>query len=335
MPYLSTLTEAMVAMARSRLDSSIRWISRRRAWVQAAFLLVWLDPLMLRWHGVCGPVFHCYSCPLAFLACPIGVVANFSALHLFPFAAVGTLVLVGATLGTAVCGWACPFGFMQDMAAKIPTPRFRIPAWAGYARYLVLIGLVILVPYLWGEGHRLFFCRVCPAGALEGGLPNTVQMARAGEGLVLPNTLKLAVLIGVLVAMLFTVRPWCRVFCPLGAIFAVFNRASVLVLRFRSDACKDCGQCAKMCAYDVLPAADVNNGRCIRCLECSNCGALSLGTVFNSSSDGDRQGPADPRKLDPDTEKTGPVAEDVTITTEDEHHSNGARRNISRSDASK
>jgi len=282
----------MVAMAGSRLDQVTRWVARRRAWVQAAFLVIWLDPFLLRLHNVCGPVFHCYSCPLAFLACPIGVVANFSALHLFPFAAVGTLVAIGAIVGTAVCGWACPFGFLQDMAAKIPTPRFRIPAWAGYTRYLVLISLVVFVPYLWGEAHPLFFCRVCPAGALEGALPNTVRMYREGNGLVLPSTIKLAVLVAVLVGMLFAVRPWCKLFCPLGAIFAMFNRASVFVLRFRTDACRTCGQCDKMCRYGVLPNASVNNGRCIRCLECTRCSALMVGTVFAGSPAGSPQGPA-------------------------------------------
>lgn len=282
----------MVAMAASRLDQSVRWIARRRTWVQAAFLAIWLDPLLLRAHSVCGPVFHCYSCPLALFACPIGVIANFSALHLIPFAAVGMLVLIGATIGTAVCGWACPFGFLQDVAARVPLPKFELPRWAGYFRYVALVGLVILVPYLWGEASSLFFCRLCPAGAMEGAIPNTVRVARAGGGLILPNPAKLTILIVFLVAMLFTVRPWCRLVCPLGAIFAVFNRVSVVVLRFKTDDCRVCGQCAKMCSYGVLPTPNVNNGSCIRCLECSKCSALGIGTVFGRSRAAAVQGPA-------------------------------------------
>jgi len=301
----------MVAMAGSRLDAWIRRLAGRRAWVQAAFLFLWLDPLLLRLHTVCGPVFHCYSCPLALFACPIGVVANFSALHLFPFAALGVLVLVGAMIGTAVCGWACPFGFLQDMAGRIPTPRWRLPAWAGYTRYLVLAGLVIAVPYLWGEAHPLFFCRVCPAGALEGAIPNTVHLARTGQGIVLPNAVKMTVLIGVLAAMLFTLRPWCTLLCPLGAIFSLFNRASVFVLRFRSDACRGCGQCDKMCRYGVLPNRNVNNSRCIRCLECTRCGALGVGTAMGEriGPDGKPFGPAGVRlESSPGSEPTGNLA---------------------------
>jgi hypothetical protein len=85
----------MVAMAAStRLGLTARLV-RWRVWIQAGFLLVWLDPFMLRLHNVCGPVFHCYSCPLATFACPIGVLANFSAIHVVPLVAIGTLVVVG------------------------------------------------------------------------------------------------------------------------------------------------------------------------------------------------------------------------------------------------
>ena len=112
-------------------------LARWRIWVQLGFLFAWLNP-MVRMHSVCSPVFHCYSCPLATFACPIGVLANFSALHVFPFLAVGTLLVVGATLGGFVCGWVCPFGLVQDLVGKIPTPKYEIPGWMGYTRFLVL-----------------------------------------------------------------------------------------------------------------------------------------------------------------------------------------------------
>ena len=39
----------------------------------------------------------------------------------------------------------------------------------------------IAVPFFWGEAHPLFFCRLCPAGALEGALPSMAQAAIAGN----------------------------------------------------------------------------------------------------------------------------------------------------------
>ncbi len=272
-------------MADQIRESKLSWLVRRRVWVQSLFLLVWLDPLALRLHNVCGPVFHCYSCPLSLFACPIGVLANFSAWHVLPFLVVGTLMVVGSLVGSAVCGWACPFGLLQDLLGRIPVPKLKLPAWAGLPRYAVLISLVLVIPYLFGEEHPLFFCLLCPAGALEGAVPNAIKTASSGGGLVLPSVQKMVILGGVLLAAVFILRPWCTVLCPLGAVFSLFNKASILRLRFNRDKCLECGACEKMCRYDVLPAVDVNNTECIRCLECTRCRAIDVGTVFGKTSD--------------------------------------------------
>ena len=226
-------------------------------------------------HSVPGCVFHCYACPLASFACPIGVIASFSALHVFPFLAVGALVLVGGLVGSLVCGWACPFGLLQDLAAKLPTRKFRIPNWMGHARFLVLIGLVVLVPYFWGKkDNPLFPCSLCPAGAIEASMPNTISQAWAGEPVTLMSGYKLAILAVILSAMMFTYRPWCKVLCPLGGILALFNRVSVFHLRFAPEKCTECNRCRSQCAIGVKVEQEANTVGCIRCLECTTCGAI-------------------------------------------------------------
>jgi polyferredoxin len=260
-------------------------LARWRIWVQAAFLLVWLDPLMLRVHSVCSPVFHCYSCPLAAFACPIGVLANFSAIHLFPFVAIGTLLAVGAVFGSLVCGWACPFGFLQDLIGRVPTPKFELPAQAAYVRYLVLGGLVLAIPYFCGEEHPLFFCSVCPAGALEAAVPNVARLAIAGEEVVWPSIAKMAILVLVLIAMFFTWRPWCTLFCPLGAIYGLCNRVSLLFLRFHPERCKDCNLCQSLCRYRGRSERRAGELNCVRCMDCTRCGAISLSTGVGRCED--------------------------------------------------
>jgi len=258
----------------------------QRKWIQTAFLLLWLDPLGLRMHGMCSPVFHCYACPLSTFACPIGVIAQFSALHLFPFVAIGLLIVVGCVFGSLVCGWACPFGFLQDLLAKIPTPKLELPDLAGYIRFVVLIVAVLIVPYLFGEGHPLFVCRICPAGALEAAVPNMVSEAFAGEPITWPNALKLTVLALFLIAVLFVRRPWCRILCPLGALFALFNRLSVFYLKFDAEKCTNCEKCHNLCKFGGQPEVSVDHSRCLRCLECTRCGpeALKFKSIFSKDT---------------------------------------------------
>ena len=169
-----------------------RKLSRLRPWVQTGFLGVWLAPVGRWLHGIPGCVFHCYSCPLSSFACPVGVTANYAALlpavWEVPYLLIGLLLFVGAASGSLVCGWACPFGFLQDLLGKIFPRKISLPSWVGYFRYVVLVGLVILLPMILGakgipfDKQTISICRLCPAGALEAGLPYSVQSFMSGHG---------------------------------------------------------------------------------------------------------------------------------------------------------
>jgi polyferredoxin len=256
---------------------TIRW----RPWVQLSFVLLWLGPVGLRLFNVCGPVFHCYGCPLASFACPIGVMAQFSQLHFFPFIAVGTLLLTGALLGGFVCGWICPFGFVQDLLGRLPTRKFQLPAWVGYFRYVVLLGAVVAVPFLLGEKNPLFICNFCPAGATEASFPAMIRAAQAGQVVTWPNVLKLTVL-GLVVAALFVKwRPWCSTLCPLGAIFGFCNRFAAIHMKVDEPNCHGCGRCEAQCRYGVTPHQNIDNALCIRCQECTRCSGISIRTILS------------------------------------------------------
>ncbi len=274
-----------MAMAKRKSIPFTARVARWRVWVQAAFLLVWLDPLLLRLHTVCSPVFHCYSCPLATFACPIGVLANFSALHVWPVLAVGTLLVVGAVLGTFICGWVCPFGLLQDLAARVPTPKYRPPRWMTHFRYVVLVGLVLVIPYFFGSEHPLFICRVCPAGAVEAALPNMATTAWSGGPVAWPSAAKLLVLAAFVVGIFFMWRPWCTLFCPLGAIFSMMNRASIFFLRIDEPRCRDCSLCRKRCHYGGQAEKRAHDMECIRCLDCTRCNVITVDHVFARRKD--------------------------------------------------
>lgn len=270
----------MVAMAKAQVrkfpSKAVGW----RPWVQTAFLAVWLGPLGLRLLNVCGPVYHCYACPLASFACPIGIMAEFSAFHIVPFAAIGTLLLVGGLVGGFVCGWVCPFGFFQDLAGRVPTRKFRLPPWTGYFRYVVLAATVFAIPYFFGREHPLFICSICPAGATEAGIPSMLRSAAAGQPVVWPNAIKLGLLAALVVALFVKYRPWCTLLCPLGAVFGLCNRFSAAYMKVNKETCTSCGACTKICRFGVRPQKSISDPLCIRCLECTRCDAISVETVL-------------------------------------------------------
>jgi ferredoxin-type protein NapH len=270
----------MVAMAKASFREKPSRLVRWRIWIQTAFLAVWLDPFSLRLHNVCSPVFHCYACPLATFACPIGVLANFSALHVVPYLALGTLLVVSGIFAGFVCGWACPFGFLQDLVGRIPTPKFQLPRWTSNFRYVVLGVTVIAVPYVWGEAHALFVCRLCPAGTLEGGMYNVGAAAVTGAEIPWPGPVKMIILVLFLGAMLIKWRPWCTLLCPLGAIFGFFNRFSAIFLKVHPDQCTQCGRCRRECRHGVDPAKSFDDPNCVRCMECTRCKAVTIETAL-------------------------------------------------------
>jgi len=251
--------------------------------VQTGFLAVWLAPVGQWLHSIPGCVFHCYSCPLSSFACPIGVAANYAALapvaFEFPFLLLGVLLLTGALAGSLVCGWACPFGFLQDLIAKVPVAKIALPGCLGYARYFVLAGLVVMLPLVLGyrgipyDEQVISICRLCPAGALEAGLPFSAQGLMAGKGWAM-SWYKSVILLAFFLAAVFIQRPWCRVLCPLGGLLALFNRFSLFHLRFKVSGCVECNLCRSRCSMGVKVDEKVNVTGCIRCLECTTCGAI-------------------------------------------------------------
>ena len=269
---------------KSALPSALgKRLMRLRPWVQTAFLGIWLAPAGRWLHGIPGCVFHCYSCPLSSFGCPVGVAANYAALFpsVFevPYLLIGVLLLAGAIGGSLACGWACPFGFLQDLLNKLTGQHLRLPGWLGYFRYAVLIGLVLLLPAYLGwrripfEEQTISICRLCPAGALEAGLPYSLKGLLA-ERTWMMSGLKTGILLLFLGTALFMRRPWCRVFCPLGGWLALFNRWSWFHLRYKPQHCIECNLCRTRCSMGVKVDQKVNVTGCIRCLECTTCGAL-------------------------------------------------------------
>jgi len=228
---------------------------------------------------VCVPGLNCYSCPGALGACPIGslqaVIGGRS--RNVSYYVTGSILLVGVLFGRLICGFLCPFGFLQDLLHKIPSPKPAVPRrldrplrWGKY----VSLAAVLLLPAVLTDAYGIgspFFCKyVCPAGTLEGGIPLLLSSAALQDAAGWLFTWKAAILAAVLIASVLIYRPFCKYLCPLGAIYGLLNRFSVCRMEVDGDRCIHCGVCARTCRMGVDMTKTPNSAECIRCGACTS-----------------------------------------------------------------
>ena len=268
-----------------RENTASHVLARFRGFIQAAATLVTNIHLPNFVKGgiyqgagktVCVPGLNCYSCPAASGACPIGsfqAVVGSSKFN-FSYYVTGTLILLGVLLGRFVCGFLCPFGWLQELLHKIPGKKFSTKKLKPltYIKYVLLLFAVVLLPVLVvndvGMGDP-FFCKyVCPQGVLEGAIPLAIANAGIRSALGHLFTWKLAVLIAVVVLSVLFYRPFCKWICPLGAFYALMNKVSLLGIRVDACKCVSCGKCSKVCQMDVDVVRAPNHAECIRCGKC-------------------------------------------------------------------
>ena len=247
-----------------------------RRWVQTLSLLVLhssFGTAAEAWKikAVCNPVLSCHSCALAWFACPLGVFVHYSGYHAFPFLAVGTVLLLGILVGRILCGWVCPFGFLQDLVYKIPTPKFQLPQWASYVKYFVLLFGIFLLPWWYGESTIFSFCRYCPSSALQ----VTVPRLLGGGSLNTMTAIKMGVLFASLGLVVVSERGFCKLICPMGALLAPLNFLSFWKVRVPKPECLDCGLCDSSCPTNIHPASRILKGvspsRALDCVVCHEC----------------------------------------------------------------
>ncbi|MBP5270454.1 MAG: 4Fe-4S binding protein [Clostridia bacterium] len=247
------------------------------------------------WQGptkvICSPGLNCYSCPGALFSCPVGslqATLNSRQYHvaLYVF---GLLTVTGSLLGRAVCGFLCPFGLVQDLLFRLPIFKKRkiLPGekYLRFSRFVILAVLVIILPAAVADSFGIgdpWFCKYfCPAGTLEAGIPLLLSSGALRDSVGILFYVKLAILIFVVVLSVIIFRPFCRYFCPLGALYGLFNRFALYRYVFDEEKCVSCGACREACELSIPLPERVNSVDCIRCGECLKaCPTGAIGTVI-------------------------------------------------------
>jgi ferredoxin-type protein NapH len=217
----------------------------------------------------------------------------------FPLLPLASFFLVAAFLGRALCGWVCPFGFVQDLLGYVKRKHTEVSLRTHgemiKVKYVVLAvtlfvsgTLAISLATGVGQGYKAAlgvfapapFNALSPADTLFAIVPRMVLDVRyASLDALISYTqpllwVRLAIMVIFLVLAVYVPRSWCRYFCPHGAALAFLNRFSFLGLKRDPLKCTKagCRTCVEVCPMKVpildLPWEKFTDPECIYCLKC-------------------------------------------------------------------
>lgn len=185
-----------------------------------------------------------------------------------------------------VCGWACPFGALQELIYSIPIlkriKQKKLPfALTNTIRALLfIIMLFFLFGIIGGRRGTVIYHYINPFNLFNRDV-ETVSVA-------------LTILLSLFGSFLFY-RPFCQFICPFGLISWMAERFSVIRIQIDKDKCTQCGACIKACPLEaatgrvqsrILPADCFSCGRCLN--SCSF-DAIQYGAGFISGAGSKKQ----------------------------------------------
>lgn len=168
---------------------------------------------------------------------------------------VSTVVILSSLLvGRVFCGYVCPPGAIQELAYLAPIKKIRLSS-----SITIKVRWVIFVIIL-ATSVVLSF--------------NLTKMLGLQDLFTLTLTPALIIFLAIILASTVIYRPFCRLFCPFGALSSLFSGYGLLGVR-RKEGCVDCGKCSKVCPPQVLnERAGAECYLCGRCMESCHKGAL-------------------------------------------------------------
>ena len=203
--------------------------------------------------------------------------------------------------GGFFCGWVCPLGTVIDAWGALGSKKRRAPSYPASQRikrvkYLFLGVFTLLalagVQAVWVmdpivTAARVISLNVIPSVtfAVDRGCIWLIQQFDLYGGFYdFYRNLK-ASFLGVRIAFfanalitfiyflviglasLAVSRLWCRMLCPLGALYSIFSSFSRLERKV--DACNGCGLCSRRCRMGAINTEnDYDKRECILCMDC-------------------------------------------------------------------
>lgn len=248
------------------------------------------------------PVYHSLGTPQKTIGDAFTTLQNMLYENIIPWIPIASFLLTAIILGRTLCGWVCPFGFIQELLTYIKRKHTEVSPRTHQdmikAKYLIL-GIILFISITLaaslaagtGEGYKralgLFapapFNALSPADTLFAIIPKVVFDATyLGFDAFVSEIvsahpifwIRLAIMALVLVLAVYIPRGWCKYLCPHGALLALLNKFSFLGLKRDPVKCTKvgCRTCVEVCPMKVpildLPWEKFTDPECIYCLQC-------------------------------------------------------------------
>jgi polyferredoxin len=182
-------------------------------------------------------------------------------------------IMVSLFLKRAFCSWICPVSTVTELLWKIGHKilgrNFRIWLWLDWLirpiKYLLLLFFVFSIVVMMAPADVASFITSDY---------NKVADIKLLDFFLHMSGTPLFVISALLLLSFFYRNPFCRFFCPYGALLGALSKLSPIKVERSENACISCGGCNKACPshIDVMKAERVSSAECIGCLRCvSNC----------------------------------------------------------------
>lgn len=197
-----------------------------------------------------------------------GVVKVFKALvGLYPDPLVKALAFafflgLAAVGNKLVCGWACPFGALQELIFTLPVLRARkgkrVPFLIsnGLRGLLFVLSLVLMFGVVGGQKGFVLYHGLNPFNLFDR---------------VFETAFMLGALIVTLLLSFVLYRPFCQFVCPFGFASWLVERFSWFRVRIDPAACTNCGACTRACPTQAAADTLAGEGWRADCFSCTRC----------------------------------------------------------------
>ncbi|MBN2772173.1 MAG: 4Fe-4S binding protein [Spirochaetes bacterium] len=168
---------------------------------------------------------------------------------------------LGIIFNKIVCGWACPFGAIQEIIYTITNTskyKLRPPFWLSNSlRFTLFAAMIILISglILNKPGFVIFH------------YINVFNIFNFDFDHI---TVIITVTVIILLSF-FTYRPFCTFVCPFGLLSWMSENLSIVKIKVNHKKCVNCGLCSRYCPTDAIGAKVKQKLVAPDCYSCGRC----------------------------------------------------------------